>query len=368
MIYTTPSSTILDKITENTSSTIYDGSSIAEVLTAEGFPCRFVSHQSAPQVTTYHFNLCRLSHITNASKAARMLSARTRSNVQIVASAFGDVAFAIPKRARRSVQLKEVLCSGLFIDAPPLLAALGVTNEGDPLTFDIAKMPHVLIAGATGSGKSVCLNTIICSLLMRTTPADAQFIMIDPKKVELTTYNGLPQLIRPVITDTREAISILQAACKFMDERYSTMKGKCRNAAELGMPSVVIIIDELSDLMITSKYEAEDSIIRLAQLGRAAGIHLIIATQRPTVNVITGLIKSNIPCKIALQVSSIRDSLNVIDHKGAESLLGRGDALIKLPSQVDEIRFQTAYTSDKEIENIVNYCKFHAMEKVNKNV
>ena len=183
-----------------------------------------------------------------------------------------------------------------------------------------------------------------------------QLVMIDPKKVELSVYDGLPHLAVPVIKDFAGAVRHLQGLCNFMDRRYELMAQRhARNAAECGFPSIVVVIDELADLMLTSRYEVEDSVIRLAQLGRAAGIHLVIATQRPTVNVITGLIKSNIPCRIALQTASMRDSMNILDHKGAEQLTGKGDALLKLPDRVEEIRFQSAYTSTEDIERIVRY-------------
>jgi S-DNA-T family DNA segregation ATPase FtsK/SpoIIIE len=232
------------------------------------------------------------------------------------------------------------------------------------VVLSVADMPHILIAGATGSGKSVLLNSMIVSMLFSCTPETLNLVMIDPKKVEMSKYEGLPHLALPIIKNHADAVQALEDICAEMDNRYNLMAEKgFKKASEMGLANIVVVIDELADLMLTSKYECEQSIIRIAQLGRAAGIHLIIATQRPTVNVITGLIKSNIPCKIALQTSSMRDSITILDHKGAETLTGKGDALLKLPDRVEEIRFQSAYISDEDIENIVNYWKHDSLKE-----
>ena len=236
------------------------------------------------------------------------------------------------------------------------------SSDNEALVLSVGDMPHILIAGATGSGKSVLLNSMIVSMLFSCTPTMMQFVMIDPKKVELSKYEGLPHLACPIVKNHSDAVQVLENVCAEMDNRYNRMAAEgFKKASDMGLPSLVVVIDELADLMLTSKYECEQSIIRIAQLGRAAGIHLIIATQRPTVNVITGLIKSNIPCKIALQTSSIRDSITILDHKGAESLTGKGDALLKLPDRVEEIRFQSAYISDTDIESVVNYWRYNAI-------
>ncbi len=228
-------------------------------------------------------------------------------------------------------------------------------------------MPHVLIAGATGSGKSVCINCIICSILYRATPDEVKLIMIDPKVVELSSYNGIPHLMVPVVTDPKKAASALDWAVSEMSGRYKKfaelgvrdMKGYNlrRPDDEPAMPQIVIIIDELADLMMVAPGEVEDSICRLAQLARAAGIHLVIATQRPSVNVITGVIKANIPSRIAFTVASQVDSRTILDVGGAEKLLGRGDMLFAPAGTNKPARVQGAWVSDDEVNNIVSYIK-----------
>jgi S-DNA-T family DNA segregation ATPase FtsK/SpoIIIE len=225
-------------------------------------------------------------------------------------------------------------------------------------------MPHMLIAGATGSGKSVALNTILCGMLYCATPTMTQFVMIDPKQVELSAYAGLPHLAAPIITSADEAVNTLQSINAAMDQRYKVMaRQRTKSGTEAGFPRMVIVIDELADLMLTSKKAVEESIIRIAQLGRAAGMHLLVATQKPVVSVITGLIQGNIPCKLALQTASTSDSVRILGHKGAETLLGRGDALLKLPDRVQEIRLQCAYTAPEDIDAIVNYWKYNAKRR-----
>ena len=240
----------------------------------------------------------------------------------------------------------------------PSSAALGIDDDGTPVYIDIARMPHMLIAGATGSGKSVALDAILCSLLFCASPSQVQFVLIDPKRVELGAYAGLPHLAKPIITSTPEAIQTLQQLEYAMDNRYKALeRGK-----PIG-PRMVIVIDELADLMLTSRKAAEHSIVRIAQLGRAAGIHLILATQKPLVSVVTGLIQANTPCKLALQTASTGDSVRILGHKGAEKLLGRGDALLKLPDRVQEIRLQCAYTAPEDIAAIVRYWQHDAKSR-----
>ena len=229
-------------------------------------------------------------------------------------------------------------------------------------------MPHVLIAGATGSGKSVCINTLISSILYKASPQDAKLIMIDPKVVELNIYNGIPHLLIPVVTDPKKAAGALNWAVEEMEKRYSLFAGEnvrdirsynksvARKNGET-LPLIVIIIDELADLMMVASHDVEDYICRLAQKARAAGLHLIVATQRPSVDVITGLIKANIPSRIAFAVSSQVDSRTIIDMAGAEKLLGRGDMLYYPMGQPKPMRVQGAFVSDKEIEDLVGYIK-----------
>ena len=248
-----------------------------------------------------------------------------------------------------------------------MAVGLGKDNSGRYIVADIAKMPHVLIAGQTGSGKSVCINSIIVSILYRATPEEVKLILIDPKVVELSVYNGIPHLIAPVVTDPKKAASALEWAVVEMNGRYKKFAergvrdiggyNKALKPDEKPMPHMVIVIDELADLMMVSPGEVEDSICRLAQLARAAGMHLVIATQRPSVNVITGIIKANIPTRIAFLVASQVDSRTIIDHGGAEKLLGHGDMLY-VPSGIPKpMRVQGSWVSDEEVHHIVEYIK-----------
>ncbi len=359
----TPSADILSQPQAQTERTIFKGEDIAKFITGCGVPCQYLQVVSAPQIATYHFRLNNIMDITKLKKPLVALSAMIHTQATQTSSTIGHFALVIPKSERKITTLRECMLTTTFNNYKKhLRSCLGVDCYNRSLVLSVADMPHILIAGATGSGKSVLLNSMITSVLFGNTPSTVQFVMIDPKKVELSKYEGLPHLACPIVKDHASAVQTLESVCKEMDSRYNRMAAEgFKKASDMGLPSLVVVIDELADLMLTSKYECEQSIIRIAQLGRAAGIHLIIATQRPTVNVITGLIKSNIPCKIALQTSSIRDSITILDHKGAESLTGKGDALLKLPDRVEEIRFQSAYISDKDIENVVSYWKNNAI-------
>lgn len=362
-VWYTPTQDVFSPPPERTPIMIPNGDEMATAITEYGIPCEFLKVISAPQLAIYHFNLYNTYDINKLKKAVTALSAVLHRTVTQTTSTIGHFALVVPHLERRFTTLRECMLTRTFVDnMKPLTACLGCDCNNQSVVLSVADMPHILIAGATGSGKSVLLNSIIVSLFAFTFPHNVQFAMIDPKKVELSKYEGLPHLARPVVKNHADAIALLDDVCLEMDDRYTAMAAKgVKKASDLGLPSLVVVIDELADLMLTSKYECEQSIIRIAQLGRAAGIHLIIATQRPTVNVITGLIKSNIPCKIALQTASVRDSITILDHKGAESLTGKGDALLKLPDRVEEIRFQSAYISDKDIENVVNYWKYDAL-------
>ncbi|KND46816.1 MAG: DNA segregation ATPase FtsK/SpoIIIE, S-DNA-T family [Parcubacteria bacterium C7867-004] len=260
----------------------------------------------------------------------------------------------------------------------PLLAAVGRDIAGTPHYVNVAKMPHGLIAGATGSGKSVAIHAVITSLLYRNGPNQMRFIMVDPKRVELTLYNGIPHLLTPVITDPKKCIFALKWAAKEMDRRYGILEdhqvrdidsyhqtilepARKRKAKELpeAMPYIVIVVDELADIMQTYPRELESAIVRLAQMSRAVGIHLILSTQRPSVNVITGLIKANVPTRLALQVSSQIDSRTILDASGAELLLGAGDMLYQSADMQKPVRLQTAYISEQEVKKVVAYIKQH---------
>ena len=276
--------------------------------------------------------------------------------------------------------------SDTFKNNPSAIAfAAGKDIAGKIIVADIAKMPHLLIAGATGSGKSVCINTIIMSILYKAHPDDVKLIMVDPKVVELSVYNGIPHLLTPVVTDPKKASGALNWAVNEMTDRYKKfaqmnvrdLKGYNAKIEKLDaaegetppakMPQIVIIIDELADLMMVAPGEVEDSICRLAQLARAAGIHLIIATQRPSVNVITGLIKANVPSRIAFSVSSGVDSRIIIDMNGAEKLLGKGDMLFFPSGYPKPLRVQGAFVSDEEVGKVVDFLKEHMQQEVTYN-
>ena len=280
------------------------------------------------------------------------------------------VGIEIPNKEKQAVHLREVLESTEFENnKSKLTVALGKDVAGNIQLADIAKMPHVLIAGATGSGKSVCINTIVTSIIYNAKPSEVKMVMIDPKVVELSVYNGIPHLLIPVVTDPKKAAGALAWAVQEMDDRYNKFASKgvrdlngYNKAIEkedgIGkMPQIVIIVDELADLMMVAAKDVEDSICRLAQKARAAGMHLVIATQRPSVDVITGLIKANIPSRIAFAVSSQVDSRTILDSVGAEKLLGKGDMLFFPTGYPKPVRVQGAFVSDDEVEKIVDFVK-----------
>ena len=296
------------------------------------------------------------------------------------------VGIEVPNTQKATVGLANLLGSAEYADSPkPLLVALGRDITGIPHFANVAKMPHILIAGTTGSGKSVTIHTLITSLLFRNSPEQLRFIMVDPKRVELTLYNGIPHLLTPVITDGKKAILSLKWAIKEMERRYDILQAERvrdvgsyhekvykpakaafvkngskeseREALPEPMPYIVIIIDELADLMSSYPRELEACIVRLAQMSRAIGIHLVLSTQRPSVNVITGLIKANVPSRVALQVASQIDSRTILDQIGAEKLLGAGDMLFLSGELAKPVRLQSAYISEEELHNVADYLK-----------
>jgi S-DNA-T family DNA segregation ATPase FtsK/SpoIIIE len=305
-------------------------------------------------------------------------------SVRIVAPIPGKntVGIEIPNEHRAVVRLKEVILSaGPKVAKSKIPLFLGKDTEGRPLVYDLAEMPHLLIAGRTGTGKSVCMNAIILSMLVTRRPDEVKMIMIDPKMLELSEYGKIPHLMHPVVKDMKKAEAILSWAVDKMEERYDVLcRARVRNIAaynELSldeihrrikptddderaripprMPYIVIFVDEMNDLMMTMKKEVEGHIIRLAQKSRAAGIHLVVATQKPTVDVITGLIKSNLPARICFQVSSRVDSRVVLDEMGADKLLGKGDMLFLQPGTSTLVRAQGTYTADEEISRVVEF-------------
>lgn len=285
------------------------------------------------------------------------------------------VGIEVPNKGNSTVQLRDLLESEEFKAAKSKISfAVGKDISGRTVVSDIAKMPHLLVAGATGSGKSVCINTLIMSILYKASPQEVKLIMIDPKVVELSVYNGIPHLLIPVVTDPKKAAGALNWAVAEMMKRYQLFEqykvrdmdgfnAKVESVKDIDneeerpekMPQIVIIVDELADLMMVAPGDVEESICRLAQLARAAGIHLVLATQRPSVNVITGLIKANMPSRIAFSVSSGVDSRTIIDMNGAEKLLGKGDMLFYPAGYQKPARVQGAFVSDKEVQAVVDY-------------
>ena len=282
------------------------------------------------------------------------------------------IGIEVPNQTTSMVSFRDVIESGESNPECLLEFPLGRSISGEVMNADLTKMPHLLIAGSTGSGKSVCINGIISCLLMKAKPNQVKLMMIDPKMVELNVYNGIPHLLTPVVTNPRKAAQALQKVVEEMERRYELFAGfgvrnmngyndmVRRHNAETGetksvLPFIVVIVDELADLMMVASNEVEDAIIRLAQMARAAGIHMILATQRPSVDVITGIIKANVPSRIAFAVSSGIDSRTIIDGNGAEKLLGRGDMLFVPMGENKPIRVQGAFISDQEVENIVEF-------------
>ena len=346
---------------------------LVDTLASFGVQTRIVDISRGPAVTRYELQPSagvKISKITNLADdiALNLASAGVRIEAPIPNKA--AVGIEVPNKTVSAVSIREILDSPEFQNAPSrLCAALGRDIAGNIIVTDIAKMPHLLIAGSTGSGKSVCINSIIVSLLYKSTPDEVRLLMIDPKVVELGVYNGIPQLLVPVVTDPKKAAGALSWAVTEMLKRYKLFADNAvrdlagynhlaeRTEGMQPMPQIVIIIDELADLMMAAPNEIEDYICRLAQMARAAGMHLIIATQRPSVDVITGVIKANIPSRIAFAVSSQVDSRTILDMGGAEKLLGRGDMLFSPVGTPKPVRVQGCFVTDEEIEAVTGFIK-----------
>lgn len=307
----------------------------------------------------------KVSKITNLADDIKLNLSAKEIRIEAPIPGKNAIGIEVPNRTSQSVTLREMIESSSFQAATsPLAAALGVDIAGNPVVTDLKKMPHGLIAGATGSGKSVCINSILTSILFKANPDDVKLMLIDPKVVELAPYNDLPHLVTPVITDVKDATAALKWAVDEMEERYKKFANtkvrdieRYNEQASEKMPYIVIIIDELADLMMVSPQEVEDAICRIAQKARACGIHLLVATQRPSVDVITGLIKANIPTRIAFSVSSQVDSRTILDAGGAEKLLGKGDMLFLENGASQPVRLQGNFVSDDEIERITEHIK-----------
>lgn len=346
---------------------------LVDTLRSFGVETRIIDISRGPAVTRYELQPSagvKISRITNLADDIALNLAATGVRIEAPIPGKAAVGIEVPNKFTSMVAMREALENAAFRQAKSkLTVALGKDIAGNVAIADLAKMPHVLIAGATGSGKSVCINSLIVSLLYKATPDEVKLVMIDPKVVELGIYNGIPHLLVPVVTDPRKAAGALGWAVTEMLNRYKifadnnvrdifSYNNLCAKQEELKpLPQVVIIIDELADLMMVAPNEVEDSICRLAQMARAAGMHLVIATQRPSVDVITGIIKANIPSRIAFSVSSQVDSRTILDMSGAEKLLGMGDMLFYPVGASKPTRIQGCFVSDKEIERIVDFVK-----------
>ncbi|MEH2934993.1 DNA translocase FtsK [Acutalibacter sp. JLR.KK004] len=357
-----------------------NGSILVDTLSSFGVQVKILDICRGPSVTRYEIQPAagvKISKITNLADDLALNLAATGVRIEAPIPGKAAVGIEVPNKTRNTVCMRDLVQSNAFQTSKgKLSAALGRDIAGQPVIADLAKMPHLLIAGTTGSGKSVCINSIIISILYKANPSEVRFLMIDPKAVELTEYNGLPHMLVPVVTDAHKAAGALGWAVSEMMKRYKlfsetgvrNLSGYNALAESQGfqdengqpmpaLPQIVIIIDELADLMMAAPKDVEDSICRLAQLARAAGMHLVVATQRPSVDVVTGLIKANIPSRIALTVSSPVDSRTILDSVGAEKLLGRGDMLFAPVGVNKPVRVQGCFLADEEISSIVEFVK-----------
>lgn len=349
-----------------------NAATIESTLESFGITAKVVEVNMGPAVTQYALEIAlgtKLSKITTLQNdLALALAAPGQLRIEAPIPGRSLVGIEVPNRTPEFVTVRQVLESENFQKAKSrLTVAMGLDVAGNVQTYDIAKMPHVLIAGATGSGKSVCINAFIASLLYRNSPSELKFIMVDPKRVELSVYNGIPHLLTPVIVEVDKVLSALKWAIAEMERRYKlfaavgvrNIEGYNELSGFTSLPFLVIIVDEMADVMMFAPAEVEDAICRLAQMARATGIHLILSTQRPSVDVLTGLIKANIPARIAFNVTSMVDSRVIIDMPGAEKLLGRGDMLFIPPDQSKPNRIQGAYMTDGEVHKLVDWLKSH---------
>lgn len=351
---------------------------IEETLASFGAPGKVVEISRGPTITQFGVEpgfidsrngslKVRVGKIAAlADDLALALSAK-RIRIQAPVPSKGYVGIEVPNEAISLVALRDVMESEVFRKMKsPLRFALGQDVAGKPVSADLAVMPHLLVAGATGSGKSVCVNALICCLLLNNTPDDLRILMVDPKRVELAGYNGIPHLLAPVVVELDRVVGSLQWVAREMDQRYHKLaqvgarniedyNRRIADRGERKLPRLVVIIDELADLMMLAPDETERTITRLAQLARATGIHLVIATQRPSVDVVTGLIKANFPSRVAFAVASGVDSRVILDQPGAERLLGRGDMLFQAPDAASPVRLQGVFVSEGEIQNLVSY-------------
>lgn len=349
---------------------------IESTLDSFGIKARVVEINRGPSVTQYALEIAmgtKLSKITALATDLALALAAPTGQIRIEAPIAGKslVGVEVPNNKAAFVTLRKMLSSAALCNHPSKLAvALGIDVNGKQVVADICKMPHALIAGATGSGKSVGINSFLCSLLFRCSPEELRLILVDPKRVELTMYENIPHLLTPVIVDAGKVISALKWACAEMDQRYQLFaKNHVRNIAGYNqlagvekIPNIIIIIDEFADIMMYSPNDVEEAVTRIAQMARAVGIHLILTTQRPSVNVITGLIKANIPTRIAFNVASAMDSRVILDTVGAEKLLGNGDMLYIPPDRAKPIRIQGTFVSDDDAKKLTDFLKSQGWE------
>ncbi|MBN2047858.1 MAG: DNA translocase FtsK [Anaerolineaceae bacterium] len=356
---------------------------IEETLDLLGAPGHVVEINRGPRVTQFGVEpdfsekrggdrvRVRVTKVLSLADDLTMALASQSVRIQAPVPGKSYIGIEVPNDIDQPVMLSELIESQAFRDIhSPLKFALGKDVTGSPIAANLKTMPHLLIAGTTGAGKSVCVNAILCNFLLNNSPRDLRLVLVDPKRVELAGYNGIPHLLAPVVVDMSKVVNALQWILREMESRYHkfskigarNLVGYNRKKPEDYMPHIVVVIDELADLMMTAPGETETAITRLAQLARATGIHLILATQRPSVKVITGVIKANFPARIAFNVATGIDSRVILDQNGAERLLGRGDMLFKPPDSASAIRLQGAYVSDQEIEAIVDYWQFHALK------
>lgn len=327
---------------------IYEGENLANNLEILGVPVIYNNYIITPNHIIYNFDYKDITTTSNKLKAAvRSLGLFLREKIDIIESNCSHFALRF-NRKERSFPHFSIMKHALA--GKPYHFLLGKDSQNKTLTYSLDKAPHMLIAGATGSGKSVYLNNLILGFASYNEPKDLGLILIDPKQVEFAPYENLPHLMCPIINSVDIAINTLNSLCNTMEKRYSILKRKKQRDNNSNVFSkIVVIIDELADLMLTNKKAIETPLVKLAQKGRACGIHLILATQRPTVNVVTGLLKANIPTRIAFSMSSMRDSMVILDYKGAEELLGKGDCLVKLPDRLKPIRLQAPYVSNNYV-------------------
>ena len=357
-------------------------SKLQKTLYSFGVSAKVENVSVGPAITRYELKPAegvRVSKIANLADDIALNLAAESIRIEAPIPGKQAVGIEIPNKEKEVVLLREIIDTPEFQEVEAKTAfALGKDAAGDVIVTDIAKMPHVLIAGSTGSGKSVCINTLITSIIYKAKPSEVKLVMIDPKVVELSVYNGIPHLLIPVVTDAKKAAGALMWAVQEMVHRYSLFAEKgvrdikgynkiLENDGEK-LPHIIIIIDELADLMMVAAKDVEDAICRLAQMARAAGMHLVIATQRPSVDVITGLIKANVPSRIAFAVSSGVDSRTILDMYGAEKLLGKGDMLFSPVGSSKPQRIQGAFVSDEEVEKIVDFLKAGGEAKYNSDI